>query len=181
MPVWRRRSSGRQCKNQRKKGLGKMFSKPWQSLAFVGGVLVLVVIIFGSGDRPTGLSSAVEVAQNSAAQRASSNDEISAQPASAEAAPQFDDAPVTDTAAEDGSNGFADFQIEQYGAPQASAAPANPGGWAPNNTASGSDRPQGPPPPGMRNSANATPRILPQDPSTDPNLIADLRRVLDKK
>lgn len=165
-------------------GFGKMFSKPWQSLAFVGGILVLVVIIFGGEGQPSGLSSAVEVAQSSAERRSGQGDETAVPPVPASEVAQFED-----TGAGDQAEGFADFEIQEYGAPQLNPSPGNapaasPGASSRNsssNTFASANQAQGAPSGGTRNGATYRPRIMPLDPSDDPNLSADIRAALDKK
>lgn len=162
-------------------GFGKMFSKPWQSLAFVGGILVLVVIIFGGEGQPSGLSSAVEVAQSSAERRSGQGDETAVP-----SVPDSEVAQFEDTGAGDQAEGFADFEIQEYGAPQLNPSPGNApaassGGISSSNAFASANQAQGAPSGGTRNGATYRPRIMPLDPSDDPNLSADIRAALDKK
>ncbi len=152
-----------------------MFPKASHALAFVGAVLVFVVLVFGADEQPVGISNAVEAAQNSAQQRA-------AREGGQAVANEID--PDTDAAAFDEFNtgpvGFDDFEIQQYGAPQIDVAPRKVAARASGPSARRTDLPQGPPPPGMRDFAKAPPRIIPKDPSSDPDLQADLDAALKR-
>lgn len=150
-----------------------MFPKPWQSLALVGFVLLFVVLIFDGEERPAGISNVVDAAQNSAQQRAQEDDQAAPTDELAEAPTSFEDA-------ENSADDFNAYEIEDYGAPQVSAAPRDPAVSQPGAAVRRADWPKGPPAPGTRNTVNAPPRIIPKDPSKDPDLQADLDAALKK-
>ncbi len=162
-----------------------MFSKAWQAVAFVGFILIAIVFVFGGEGQPVGVSNAVDVAQQKGSERSVAGENTTFAAAPTPQAPQINEGA-------NASGGFADFEIQEYGTPQFDPTPGDDAGWGtPVQGATGQSGqrspaqnavlPQGPPPPGVRDPSKAPPRIIPHDPSNDPDLAADVSRALARR
>lgn len=153
-----------------------MFPKAWQSVAFVGFILLLIAMVFGNEDASSGIANMAGAGSNNAAGQPVSQPESQAAPAAQTASPDFDER------AEDAVSGFADFQIEEYGAPQLDPTPAGTSDWGSPSPSSEPARPRAAASVSARRvSEPGSSQDIPALPRTTPDFDAEINASIKKQ